>query len=219
MKIKSVSECAFLIDGKLATLNLAKGQRVYGEELIIHEGREYRLWNPYRSKLAAAIMKGMRHIELRRGDNVLYLGAATGTTSSHISDMVGSEGTVYCVEISERSMRDLLRVCEARENMLPMLKDAMDAMAYSDEVGTVDVIYQDVAAKDQAEILLRNSELLKSGGIAYVAIKSQSISISRAPSEVYGEFLEKVSRRFEILERIDIEPYDSLHLFVVLRKR
>ena len=103
--------------------------------------------------------------------------------------------------------------------MLPMLKDAMDAMAYSDEVGTVDVIYQDVAAKDQAEILLRNSELLKSGGIAYVAIKSQSISISRAPSEVYGEFLEKVSRRFEILERIDIEPYDSLHLFVVLRKR
>ncbi|MGC8628764.1 MAG: fibrillarin-like rRNA/tRNA 2'-O-methyltransferase [Candidatus Micrarchaeia archaeon] len=219
MEAKQLFDGVFKIEGKLATRNLVPGNRVYGEELININGVEYRTWNPYRSKLAAAILKGLKELRIRPGSTVLYLGAATGTTCSHVSDIIGKEGLVYCVEISERSMRDLVLVCDKRQNMLPILQDAMNIEAYAKEVGKVDVIYQDVSSRMQAEILLRNASLLKQGGYAYVAIKSQSISSSKNPKEVFSEFLGKIKRSFETVESIDISPYSLLHLFAVLRKR
>ena len=183
------------------------------------DGIEYRTWNPYRSKLAAAIVKGMSRLSIKSGSSVLYLGAATGTTVSHVSDIAGPSGRVYAVEISERSMRDFIKVCEARQNVLPILQDARKVEAYAGEVGTVDAIYEDIAAPDQAEILIRNSELLKKSGFAYVAIKSQSINVSRNPKEVYSDFIARVSERFRLVESFDIEPFDKMHLFVVLQKR
>ncbi|MGC9037168.1 MAG: fibrillarin-like rRNA/tRNA 2'-O-methyltransferase [Candidatus Micrarchaeia archaeon] len=219
MKIEEIFEGVYRIDGKLATLNLVPGTKVYGEELVNIEGKEYRLWNPYRSKLAAAIIKGMKNMKVRKGNAVLYLGAATGTTCSHVSDIVGKEGAVFCVEISERSMRDLVKVCEQRDNMLPILQDAMNVEAYEKEVGNCDIIYQDVSSRMQAEILLRNAKLLKSGGYAYVAIKSQSIDTGRKPEEVYKEFVSQVANVFDLVESIDISPYSLLHLFVVLKKK
>lgn len=218
MQVKEIFEGVYEVDGKLATMNLVKGNRVYGEKLEVVEGKEYRFWNPYRSKLAAAIINGLGHMYIRKSASILYLGAATGTTSSHVSDIVGKNGTVYCIEISERNMRELVKACESRPNMLPVLQDARNTEAYAKEVGICDVIYQDIAARDQAEILNRNSELLKKGGFAYVAIKSQSIDVARSPKEVFNEFLEQVSARFSILERIDIVPYSRMHLFVLLQK-
>ena len=219
MGIERLFNGVFRIDNKLATINLAPGIKVYDEELLRDGKIEYRTWNPYRSKLAAAMQKGLKHMEIKDGDSVLYLGAATGTTCSHISDIIGDKGSLFCIEISERSMRDLLKLCEHRSNVLPMLQDARNVSAYGKDVGTVDVIYEDVAAPDQAEMLLYNSELLKSGGFAYVAIKSQSIDVSKKPTEVYDAFIKKVSTKFALIEAINIEPFDRMHLFVVLKKR
>lgn len=219
MSFKQIFEGVYRIDGKLATQNLVKGNRVYDEELVMREGKQYRLWNPYRSKLAAAILNGLKRLEVRQGSRVLYLGAATGTTSSHVSDIVGREGTVYCIEISERNMRELMKACESRPNMLPLLQDARNVDAYAGDTGICDVIYQDIAARDQADILLRNAALLKDRGMAYVAIKSQSIDVAKRPELVFKEFLESVSSGFEVLEKIDIAPYSKMHLFAVLRKR
>jgi fibrillarin-like pre-rRNA processing protein len=219
MKIEKLFDGVFRLDGKLATPNLSRGKRVYDEALVTVDGIEYRTWNPYRSKLAAAIVKGMSRLSIKSGSSVLYLGAATGTTVSHVSDIAGPSGRVYAVEISERSMRDFIKVCEARQNVLPILQDARKVEAYAGEVGTVDAIYEDIAAPDQAEILIRNSELLKKSGFAYVAIKSQSINVSRNPKEVYSDFIARVSERFRLVESFDIEPFDKMHLFVVLQKR
>lgn len=218
VEVREIFKGVYKIDGKLATRNLAKGNRVYNEELISHNGVEYRMWNPYRSKLAAAIMKGMKNMSIEEGQNVLYLGAATGTTCSHVSDIVGGGGAVYCIEISERNMRELIMVCEKRENMIPILSDARKTDSYGSEVGEADVIYQDVSARDQAGILLANSSFLRKGGYAYVAIKSQSINVSKKPSEVYAAFFKEVAQVFEIIEKVDIMPYDEKHMFAVLRK-
>ncbi|MDE1851407.1 MAG: fibrillarin-like rRNA/tRNA 2'-O-methyltransferase [Candidatus Micrarchaeota archaeon] len=218
MTAKRLFDGVFSIDGKLATVNLAKGKKVYGEELVEVGGREYRMWNPYRSKLAAAIMMGLKSMAMKEGDSVLYLGASTGTTSSHVSDIVGEKGIVYCVEISERSMRDLLKVCESRRNMLPIFGDARNVDEYADDVKKVDAIYEDVAAPDQADILIRNGALLKKNGFAYIAIKSQSIDVSKRPREVFDEFLERTSGSFSVVQSVDIDRYDKKHLFVVLKK-
>ena len=219
MEVKEIFEGVFRINGKLATLNLVPGRRVYDEELVEHGGREYRMWNPYRSKLAAAMINGLKEMSIKRGSKVLYLGAATGTTSSHVSDIVGEGGLVYCIEIAERSMRELVELCEARPNMLPLLRDARDVDAYAGDVEECDVIYQDIAARDQADILIRNAALLRSRGMAYVAIKSQSINVARNPELVYKDFMAKVAGAFEVLEKMDLAPYSKMHMFAVLRKR
>ncbi|MEM3781761.1 MAG: fibrillarin-like rRNA/tRNA 2'-O-methyltransferase [Candidatus Micrarchaeaceae archaeon] len=218
MEPEELFDGVYKIGGKLATKNLVPGTKVYGEDIVKIRGVEYRLWNPYRSKLSAAILNGLKEMHIKRGSCVLYLGAATGTTCSHVSDIVGSEGSVYCVELSERSMRDLLRVCEKRANMLPILGDAAKPESYKAEVGTVDIIYQDVSSRLQAEILLRNAALLKRGGYAYIAIKSQSIDSAAKPEKVYNEFVNAASGAFELSEAIDIAPYTMLHLFVVMKK-
>jgi fibrillarin-like pre-rRNA processing protein len=219
MRFDKLFEGVYRIGGKLATRNLKPGRKVYGEELVKYKEEEYRMWNPYRSKLAAAIINGMENMEIKTGSKVLYLGAATGTTASHVSDVIGRAGMLFGVEISERNMRDFVKLCEVRDNMLPILADAANPETYSGSVGKCDVIYQDVAVKSQAEIMLKNSPMLKKGGYAYFVIKSQSVDVSRNPNDVFREELGKLEDAFEVLERIDIEPYDSLHMFAVLRKK
>lgn len=204
--------------GKLLTLNLVPGKKVYGEDLFKVGGREYRSWNPYRSKLGAAIKRGLRKMPIIPGAKVLYLGAATGTTVSHVSDIVGKAGEVYAVEVSPHSMKSLLQVCERRTNVIPILADAGRPEEYA-EVGTVDVAYEDVAHPDQAEMMVKNARFLKKGGYAMIAIKSQSIDVTRKPSEIYKEVEGKLSGTFEVEERIILEPYEMDHLFLLLRKK
>ncbi|MEM3555232.1 MAG: fibrillarin-like rRNA/tRNA 2'-O-methyltransferase [Candidatus Micrarchaeia archaeon] len=219
MKVEEKFEGVFLIEGKLATKNLIKNFRVHGEKLVEINGIQYRYWNPYRSKLAAAIMKGMKSMPIKNESHVLYLGAAAGVTASFVSDIVGRKGVVYCVEFAPRAMRDLVYVCEKRGNMLPLLADARKPESYKGEVGEVDVIYEDVAQPEQDEIMMKNAEMfLKKGGYAMMAIKSQSVDVTKKPKEVYERILDRLSKKFEILETHELSPFDKDHLFVVMRK-
>lgn len=217
--IKMIFSGIFSIDGRVATINLAKGRKVYGEETRVEDGIEYRLWNPYRSKLSAALLNGLSAMHIKEGSKVLYLGAATGTTSSHVSDIVGHAGIVYCIELSERNMRELINVCDARSNMLPILGDARNTESYKEYIEECDVLYQDVSAREQSEILKLNSIFLKKGGFAYFIIKSQSVDVGKKPEDVFDSELKNLSEVFDVVEKVHLEPYDELHLFVVLKKR
>ena len=210
----------YIVDGKLATLSFAPGYRVYGEKLVREGESEYRMWDLYRSKLAAAIHKGLKEMPIAPGSTVLYLGAATGTTPSHVSDIVGSDGTVFCVEFAQRSMRELLSVCERRQNMLPIMGDARQPGQYAEGIGKVDVIYQDVAQPDQSDIFNKNARLfLKKGGVGMIAIKSQSIDVTRMPRKVFEEFVQQVGSVIDVKEQIELSPYDLEHLFISGKKK
>lgn len=218
MKIEEKFKGVFSIDGRLATRNLVKDFKVHGERLVSVEGVQYRYWDPYRSKLAAAVIKGMKEMPIKVGSRVLYLGAAAGVTPSFISDIVGDKGVVYCVEFAPRSMRDLLYVCERRNNMLPLLADARRTEEYEEEVGKVDVVYEDVAQPDQEDIMIKNArKFLKRGGYAILAIKSQSIDVTKQPKEIYEKLLDRLEKHFEIVECHELSPFDKDHLFVVMR--
>ena len=117
-------------DDALVTKNLAPGESVYNEKRVSVDNKEtgdkteYRVWNPFRSKLAAAIVGGVENIYMKPGSKVLYLGAASGTTVSHVADLVGPEGAVYAVEFSKRSGRDLVNMAKKRTNVIPIIEDA-----------------------------------------------------------------------------------------------
>lgn len=163
-------------DDALCTKNLDPGNSVYGEKRVaVEEGEtkvEYRVWNPFRSKLAAAIVGGVEDVHIVPGAKLLYLGAASGTTVSHCSDIVGPEGLVYAVEFSARPGRDLINVAKRRTNIIPIVEDARYPLKYRMLVGMVDVIFADVAQPDQARIVGHNaSYFLKNGGHFVISIK------------------------------------------------
>jgi len=203
---------------RLATKNLAPGVSVYGEILVRDGNAEYRTWDAYRSKLAAAILRDMNDLPVRKGSYVLYLGSASGTTASHVSDLVENEGRVYCVEFAQRSMRELIdSLCQHRSNVYPILADARLPEKYKSLVSPVDVIYSDVAQPEQAKILADNAKMfLKTGGSVLMAIKSRSVDVTMEPTDVFKQEIQVLQGRgFRIVQTLKLEPYEKDHAMVL----
>lgn len=196
----------------IATKNKFKGNTVYGEKLISEKNIEYRLWDPERSKLAAAIQNGLRNFTIKKNYNVLYLGASSGTTASHVSDI---SNIVFAVENSKRMMRNLIQVSEIRTNIIPILADAFKPETYMNRILSVDFIYQDIAQPNQAEILNKNAEIFKPK-FAMLALKARSIDVLKNPSQVFKKEIAKL-KNFEVLEIIKLYPHHKDHVLVNLK--
>lgn len=205
----------------LVTLNLVPGQSVYGERRVtVSEGgvkQEYRAWNPFRSKLAAAILGGVDQIHIKPRAKVLYLGAASGTTVSHVSDIVGPDGLVYAVEFSHRAGRDLVNVAKKRTNIIPVLEDARHPLKYRMLVGMVDVIFADVAQPDQSRIVALNAHtFLRDGGHFLISIKANCIDSTASAEAVFASEVKKLQQEnLKPQEQLTLEPYERDHAVVV----
>ena len=202
---------------QIATLNLVKGIDVYGEKLVKYDGEEYRVWDPFRSKLAGALRNGLTDLPVMNKSKVLYIGASTGTTVSHISDIVGINGLVFAVESSSRVGRELLEnLASKRENIVPILEDARKPRSYFSVFGTVDVLYCDIAQPDQTEIAIANCFVyLKPNGALLLVVKTRSINVLLNPKTVIAQEAKKLENsKFRIKQIIDLEPFDKDHALI-----
>lgn len=205
---------------KLYSKNLVPGNKVYGEKLITFKGEEYREWDPYRSKLAAMILEKPSVDFLSSELKCLYLGASSGTTISHLSDIVYN-GIIYGVEFAERSMRQLIQNTNNRKNIVPILGDANFPEKYANSVFTnIDLIYQDIAQPNQAQIAIANcSYYLKDKGILILTIKSQSIDSVQKPEKIYVQEKKILERAgYKISESFNIHRYAANHIILIVHK-
>ena len=211
-------EGVFKWHNRILTKNLVPGTAVYGETLVVDEGMEYRTWDPHRSKLAAMILNGAKMLPVAHGSRVLYLGAATGTTASHVSDLVGLEGKVFSVEFSNRCFHDLIALCKQRQNMMPILDDARHPERYERFVGQVDVVYQDVSQDDQVEIFIQNVRTcLRPLGYGILMVKAQCIDVTAAPKTIFQD-VKRVIRTngLTVVESVDLKRYQKAHMAVLI---
>ena len=189
-----------------------RGEPVYGEPT---DG-EWRLWDAGRSKLGAMVELGM-DVGLAGDDSVLYLGAASGTTVSHVADFAGP---TYAVEFAPRPVRDLVGVAEDRPNLFPLLKDARKPDTYAHVVESdVDALVQDVATRGQARVAAENREFLRDDGRLFAAIKARSEDVTRDPTDVFDDALDELRESYEVLETARLDPYHDDHLGVIARPR
>ncbi|MFN2433815.1 MAG: fibrillarin-like rRNA/tRNA 2'-O-methyltransferase [Nitrososphaeraceae archaeon] len=217
--MKNVDAISYVtVNGKehIATINLLKGVTLYGEKLISSNGNEYRTWDPFRSKLAAAYIKGL-HFEFSSVGNVLYLGASTGTTVSHLSDIVGHSGKIFAVESSTRVARELIsNVSSKRTNVIPIIEDARKPRSYFSIYDKMDLVYCDIAQPDQTTIAIDNCKIyLKEAKPMLLVIKTRSIDVTMSPKNVISQEIKKLeSNSFEIKQNIDLEPFDKDHAMI-----
>jgi len=208
----------FSINNKLATENSVLGYKPFDEELIIENKKEFRSWNPTRSKAAAAIKKGIKKFPIKKNDIILYLGAAHGYTPSFLSNVIGKNGIIYALEFSERCFQELLPLCLKYKNIVPILADARKPEIYQ-WIEKVDVVYVDIAQPDETEIAIRNcKEFLKPKGYLMVAIKSRSIDVTKSPKQVYKNEIKKLKEAgFKIVDWKTLDPLERAHAFIIAK--
>lgn len=217
--MKNVDAISYVtVNGKshIATINLLKGITLYGEKLISRNGSEYRTWDPFRSKLAAAYINGLE-FDFFNVKNILYLGASTGTTVSHLSDIIGYSGKVFAVESSTRVARELIsNVSSKRTNVIPIIEDARKPRSYFSIYDKMDLVYCDIAQPDQTTIAIDNCKIyLKEGKPMLLVIKTRSIDVTMSPKNVISQEIKKLeSHSFEIKQKIDLAPFDKDHAMI-----
>jgi fibrillarin-like pre-rRNA processing protein len=182
---------------------------VYGERVLAG----HRVWDPYRSKLAALYHLG-KGIEITGSTRVLYLGAAHGTTVSHVADYAE---VVYAVELAPRPVQDLLEVAGRRGNIIPVMADARHPEEYAAIVEEVDLVFQDVASPDQAEIALRNRAFLAPGGDLILVVKTRAIDTTARPEEVEAGVSSAIRSGYTILGSAWLLPYHRDHVAFICR--
>ena len=215
--MKQIQPGIFHQNNKIYT-RAASEEAVYGEAFIEKNDIKYRNWQPSRSKVGAAIMKDFE-LDLNQDFDVLYLGAASGTTVSHFSDIL-EKGFVFAVEYSDTTARDLVKVAEQRDNIVPILDNARQPENYEEIVPQVDMVFQDISQSDQAEIFIKNcNKFLKDNGIGLLAVKARSISTSRDKSKIFDEVRKKVKKEFGVIDETELDPYEKEHLFIKVKKK
>lgn len=208
------------IDGKTLYTRSSKKQAFFDERIVDRKGVYFREWNPERSKLAAGLIKGVSQIGLKEGSIVLYLGAAHGYTPSFVSDIVGKHGFVFALDFAPEVVRDLVPLCEQRDNMAPILASANHPEEYKELVTMVDVVYQDIAQKDQVNIFLKNcNEFLKKDGFGLLALKSRSIDVTKNPKEIYKQVWKDLEKNITVVDHRILDPMQKDHALFIVKKK
>ena len=213
------AERCIVRNGRIYTLDLEGGRSVYGEPLIEIDHAVYREWIPWRSKMAA-LLKKEGNAPLPEGD-LLYLGAAQGTTVSHLSDLLPDD-TIYAVEFSRTPFRKLTALSKRRGNIIPILADAFHPETYRMIVPDVEYLYQDVSQKDQVGMLFRNADIfLRKGGTACLMLKARSVDVTSDPARIFGKVRAELERRgMKVKRMIDLSPFQVDHAaFIVTGTR
>ncbi len=200
------------------TKSLSPGKKVYNEVLLRQGGDEFRSWDPTRSKLAAALKKGVSQIGIKPGDLVLYLGASSGTTPSHVSDIVGEEGLVYALDIAPRTTRELVFLARDRKNLVPILADAGQPMTYMEMLTEVDAVYQDIAQRNQVEIFLKNCRTyLRPQGFGLLCVKARSVDVTKRPKDIFRAVRAELEKSVTIVDYRELDPFEKDHCIFIIK--
>ncbi len=198
---------------ELFTRNLQPGERVYGEALVAEDGVEYRAWDPWRSKLAAYLLRGAPRLPFDQPRALLYLGAAHGTTASHLSDLL-PDARLFAVEKSAETFAAFLALARRRPNLLPILADAQLPERYAADVGLVDFLYQDVAQRNQVELFAENAAAcLAPRGRGFLVLKVRSVTQRQPSAAVVAEARSALAaHRFRVADERSLAPYSRDHV-------
>jgi len=208
----------YFFKNKLLSLNAVESHVVYGERLYHFSQKEYREWNVMRSKLGAGIKKGIENFGIKRDSLCLYLGAASGTTVSHVSDIL-DQGFVFAVEFSAQPFSKLLNEAKLRSNVIPILSDANKTENYLEIVPQVDIVFQDISQKNQVFIFIENMKrYMKKEGYGYLSLKCKSIDVTRRNKEILDESEELLKDNgFTVIKSISLAPFEKDHYLTIVQ--
>ncbi|USN45637.1 MAG: fibrillarin-like rRNA/tRNA 2'-O-methyltransferase [Candidatus Woesearchaeota archaeon] len=190
----------------------------FQEPIIQEHGISYRGMSAYRSKLLAALEKGLSQLPFKKGTKVLYLGASHGYTPSIVSDLVGDEGEVFAVEFAPTVIKDLVILASKRKNIAPILADAFHPERYQEFIHEPDVVFMDIAQRNQIEIFEKNIALLKKGGFGMLSYKARSVDIKQPTRVLIANAKKELSAKYNLVDYKILDPFEKDHAMFLIKK-
>ena len=204
---------------KLATLSNMSTNQDYKENLVQTNGKRYSIWNPYTSKLAAAIINGMEIFPILKKTKILYVDPATEKTVKHISNIVGINGKIFVVrDVMKNSKNFLEQIVKNRSNIFTIIPDKTNPARLTGMTETVDVIYIDIAEHNQTEIAIQNCKNhLRIGGFLMLIVTTKNIDFANNPSKKNQEERKKLQTSFDIIQEINLTDFFKEYSMVIAK--
>ena len=204
---------------KLATLSNMSTNRDYKENLVQTNGKRYSIWNPYTSKLAAAIINGMEIFPILKKTKILYLDPTTEKTVKHISNIVGINGKIFVVrDVMKNSKNFLEQIVKNRSNIFTIIPDKTNPARLTGMTEMVDVIYIDIAEHNQTEIAIQNCKNhLRIGGFLMLIVPTKNIDFANNPSKKNQEERKKLQTSFDIIQEINLTDFFKEYSMVIAK--
>ena len=204
---------------KLATLSNVSTNQDYKENLVEMNGKQYSIWNPYMSKLAAAIINGMEIFPILKKTKILYLDPTSEKTIKHISDIVGINGKIFVVRnIMKNSKNFLEQIAKNRSNIFTIIPDKTNPARLTGMTEMVDVIYIDIAEHNQTEIAIQNCKNhLRIGGFLMLIVPTKNIDFANNTSKKNQEERKKLQTSFDIIQEINLTDFFKEYSMVIAK--
>ena len=218
---------------QLATKNMVKGTKTRKEKIVIVNNEEFLEWNPYKSKLAAAIRNGLQILPIIKNSKVVCINLLEESTILHISNIVGSNGSVFVIDINKNKKSFLNKLVNTHKNIIPIY-DTVDELSFSSSItGKVDALYVDIPESEQIETIVEKyGSLLKNEGFLMLIAKKDDNAIiendiagwmaeQRAGLNKIREITTKLKSQFEIIQEINLglnygmRPYHKFYAFIL----
>ena len=218
---------------QLATKNMVKGTKTRKEKIVIVNNEEFLEWNPYKSKLAAAIRNGLQILPIIKNSKVVCINPLEESTILHISNIVGSGGSVFVIDVNKNKKSFLNKLVNTHKNIIPIYDKVDELSFFSSITGKVDALYVDIPESEQIEqIVEKYGSLLKNEGFLMLIAKKDDDAVlendlvgwmaeQRAGLNKIREITAKLKSQFEIIQEINLginyamEPYHKLHAFIL----
>jgi fibrillarin-like pre-rRNA processing protein len=204
---------------KLATLNNVSVNQAYNERLVEKNGKQYNVWNHYRSKLAAAIINGLEIFPILKKTRVLYFGDTAKNTVSHISDIIGIDGKIFVVnDITENSKNFLEKISNNRTNVFTIIYDKNNPAQFSSTIETVDVIYLDITQPNKTEITIDNCKnYLRNDGYLMLVVPTKNIDFAKNPTKENLEGRKRLQSSFDVIQEINLTDFFKEHSMIIAK--
>ena len=204
---------------KLATLSNMSTNQDYKENLVEMNGKQHSIWNPYMSKLAAAIINGMEIFPILKKTKILYLDPTSEKTIKHISDIVGINGKIFVVRnIMKNSKNFLEQIAKNRSNIFTIIPDKTNPVRFTGMTETVDVIYIDIAEHNQTESIIQNCKNhLRIGGFLMLIVPTKNIDFANNTSKKNQEERKKLQTSFDIIQEINLTDFFKEYSMVIAK--
>ena len=205
---------------KLATLNNADVNKIYNEKLIEMDGKQYNIWNPYTSKLAAAIVNGMEIFPILKKTQILYFDTTVDKTLNHISDIIGVNGRIFVVrDIIENSKKFLEDDSNNRTNVVSITQEKKSIPAkFVPNIETVNVVYVDIAQNNETDVAIQNCKnYLINGGFLMLVVPTRKIDFANNPDRQNLEERQKLQSSFEIIQQINLTDFFKEHSMIIAK--
>ena len=168
-------------------------------------------WNPYTSKLAAALFSGMEIFPIKLASKIFYFDDYSTITLEHISNIINNEGIVYFLKNIEN--KQILNFTNVK-----IINCDIDNHDYFIELQEeIDVAYLDLSTDEKLNSIIKNCKIILKQNGFLVLVLNDKYSISDDFIVQIQNTIINLKASFELIQEINLSYFFKNSFMIVMK--